>query len=333
MDEARTGPGGGSGAMGDGVDPTQSGSAENTGLRDRARESVREARDRAMTQVRERTDGARQSATRMVDERKRTLADSVHALASAFDAAANSLSEGQQGRLADWTRELSGRAHRMASYLEEQDTRGLVNDLEDTARRHPTAFLGTTFAAGLAAGRFLRATQRTDTGVASEGTVDFDFHPDAALLADDRPEAASFGGSTLGYTASGAASTAGDSTLGSGGPRGLSATDRESFGGGYGNPGSGYGTTGSSVGATRSGLGDQGFGPTLTGRDRGLSGAGHVGTGGAALASRAPGSGPIGSGAGGLKEGGAIGDPLDSTDPDDANSDGSSTPQRPAGGA
>lgn len=308
MDEARTGPGGGSGAMGDGADPTQSEVSANRGLRDRAKESVRDAREKAMTQVRERTDGARQSATRMVDERKRTLADSVHALASAFDAAANSLSEGQQSRLAEWTRELSGRAHRMASYLDEQDTRGLVSDLEDTARRNPTAFLGTTFAAGLAAGRFLRATQRTDTGI--EGGADIDFHPEAALLADDRPEATSFSAST------------GASSSGLSGTQGLSATDRESLGGGYGNPGSGYGTTGSNVGATRSGLGDQGFGPTVTGTTRGLSGAGHIGTGGAALASRAAGSAPIGKGTGGLNDGGVVGDaPASKSFEDDGSSD------------
>ncbi len=309
MDEARTGPDiGGSGAMGDGADPTR-GEASANGLRDRAKESVREAREKAMTQVRERTDGARQSATRMVDERKRTLADSVHALASAFDAAANSLSDGQQGRLAEWSRELSGRAHRMASYLEEQDTGALVSDLEDTARRHPAAFLGTTFAAGLAAGRFLRATQRTDTGSVPEGGVDFDFHPDAALLADDRPEAASFGDSTTGYTASG-----------------TSSSERTSFGGGYGNPGSGYGTTGSSVGATRSGPGDQGFGPTLTGSARGLPGAGHIGTGGAGLASRAAGSAPIGAGTGGLNDGGVIGDDLSSANRDDSGTTGDDSP-------
>lgn len=324
MDEARTGPGGGSGAMGDGVDPTRSEASANPGLRDRAKDSVREAREKAMTQVRERTDSARQGATRMVDERKRTLADSVHALASAFDAAANSLSDGQQNRLADWSRELSGRAHRMASYLEEQDTRALVNDLEDTARRHPTAFMGTTFAAGLAAGRFLRSTQRTDTGVAGENGVDFDFHPDAALLADDRPEAASFGDSSTGYTASGATSQPERS-----GSFGVSATDRESLGGGYGNPGSGYGTTGSSVGATRSGRGDQGFGPTVTGPNPGLSGAGHIGTGGAALASRAAGSAPSNPDLGGVNQGGAIGDPLDST----SVNDDESTDPRTSGGA
>ncbi len=292
MDQAQTGPGSGGGERGLGEDPTRLEASATPGLREKARESVRDAREQVMTQVRERTDSARQGATRMVDERKQTLSGSVHALASAIDAAAASLSDGNQSRLAEWTRELSGRAHRIASYLDEHDTRGLVTDLEGSARSHPAAFIGTSFAAGLAAGRFLRATSRSDdaSGVTGEQSVGFEFHADDALLAGD--------------------------------------TGSTSRGGGYGNPGSGYGTTGSSLGATRSGPGDGGFGPTLTAPGRsGTAGTGHIGTGGAALASRAAGSAPIGSGTGGLNEGGSIGDDLKSTD-----SDGSSTSQRPAGG-
>jgi hypothetical protein len=274
MDEARSGPGleSGSGAMGDGTGASRSEASANPGLKQQAMESVRGAREQVMGQVREQAGTAREGAARMVDERKKTLAGSVHALASAFDAAAASLSDGNQARLAELTRDLSGRAQRIASYLEEQDTRGLVTDLEGTAREHPAAFLGTTFAAGLAAGRFLRSSSSaTDTGLpaTSERGVDFEFHPDAALLSD---------GST-GYSASGST-------------------------GGYGNPGSGYGTTGSSVGATRTGPGDAGFGPTRTDSDGDeLRAGGHVGTGGAAMASRAAGSAPIGSGTGGVNAG------------------------------
>ena len=316
MDEARSGPGGGSGAMGDGADPTQRAASANPGLRDRAMESVRGVREQAMTQVRERAGAAAEGATHMVDERKRTLAESVHALATAFDAAASSLTEGQQTRLAGWTRELSGRAHRIATYLEQQDTRGLVTDLEGTAREHPTAFLGTTFAAGVAAGRFLRASSATDTGLGGEQGVDFEFHPDAALLADESTGFSSAG--STGATGESFGSRLGETPSGT---TGFSAS-------GYGNPGSGYGTTGSSVGATRSGPGDAGFGPTRTARasTNELNAPGHIGTGGAALASRAAGSAPIGSGTGGLNEGGSIGDDLNTTDDTTSNS------QRPTSG-
>lgn len=181
MDEAQSGPADGSGIGATGMgDTTRSEPSANPGLKQQAIESVRDARE----QVRERAGAARDSATRMVDERKRTLAESVLALASAFDAAAASLSEGNQTRMADWSRELSGRAHRIAGYLEEQDTRGLVTDLEGTARQHPTAFLGSTFAAGLAAGRFLRSSSATDTGLpaTTDPGVGFGYEADDTLL-------------------------------------------------------------------------------------------------------------------------------------------------------
>ena len=180
MDEARIEPeiGSASSAMRERWDaPPPSIAPANPGLRKQVTDSVREAREQVTTQVREHVGTAKDSATRMVDERKRTLTDSVQALASAFEAAATSLNDGNQARLADWTRELSGRARRIASYLEEQDTRGLVTDLEGTAKQNPTAFLGTSFAAGLAAGRFLRSSVRaTDTGALG------DFHPDPARV-------------------------------------------------------------------------------------------------------------------------------------------------------
>ena len=269
------GPAGGGGAEGGGDDLVRREPGAKRGLKQQAKESVRDAREQVMTQVRDRKEEAKQSATRMVDERKRTLADSVSALAGAFDAAASSLGEENQQRLAQWTRELSGRARRIASYLEQNDTRGLVTDLEGTAREHPATFVGTSFAAGLAAGRFLRSSTRDQDATAGDQGVDFEFHPDAALVAGGTGE--------------------------SGGTQRFSDDDTGNRGGGYGNPGTGFGTTGSSLGATRTGFGDAGFGPTRTAdADSTANGydvnRGQVGTGGAAMASRAAGSAPASGG-------------------------------------
>lgn len=236
-DQALGGAGTYGGATGDGGDLARREPGANPGLRQQAKESVRDAREQVKTQVRERSDQAKESASRAVDDRTHTLSEGVSAVAAAFDAAASSLGERQQERLAGWTRELSDRARRIASYLDESDARGLVTDLEGTARQHPTAFVGTSFAAGLAAGRFLRASAHDDRASTSTGEA------------------------------------------------------------GFGNPGSGYGTTGSSVEATRTGLGDAGFGPTRTATDDAQTNGfdvnrGHVGTGGAAMASRAAGGAP-----------------------------------------
>ena len=175
-----------------------------------------------------------------------------------------------------------------------------MTDLEGTARQHPAAFLGTTFAAGLAAGRFLRASSSTDTGLSStaERGVDFEFHPDAALLADDTTGTESFGGSTGGL-----GSTGGYAASGSTG--GFGSTNELGSSAGPGSTGATGETFGSRLGETPAGGYSAGASSTTTG---------HVGTGGAAMASRAAGSAPIGSGTGGLNEGGAIGDDLRARD-------------------
>lgn len=204
-----------------------------------AKGSVREMRDDLKSQVRERTDDAKHSVDRFATERKHTFAGTIEALATAFDSAASTLSEREERRLADWTREISGRARRLASYLEENDTRGLVTDLEGSAREHPAAFVGSSFAAGLAAGRFLRSSSRSDASermkAAGELDLEVELEREAtdSLQGDTRPTDPAFG-------ASGAA------------------------GGGYGNTGTGYGTTGADVGMTREAPGDAGFGPTRT---------------------------------------------------------------------
>ncbi|HUF11771.1 MAG TPA: hypothetical protein VMN78_01560 [Longimicrobiales bacterium] len=227
-DQALNGAGGSGGATGDGGDLARREPGTDAGFKQQAKDSVRDARQQVKTQVRERTDQVKQSANRMVDERTHTLSESVNALAAAFDAAASSLGDRRQERLAGWTRDLSGRARRIATYLDQADTRGLVTDLEGTAREHPAAFVGTSFAAGLAAGRFLRASTRDDRSSATDRGVEVEFEPDAALMADR-------------------------------------ATSEAAGSSGYGNSGTGYGTTGSGVAATRTGPGDVGFGPTRTG--------------------------------------------------------------------
>lgn len=178
-DQALNGTAGGGGATSQVDDLARREPSAKPGLKQQAKDSVRDAREQVMTEVRDRKDQAKESATRMVDERKHTLSESMSALASAFDAAASSLGEENQQRLAEWTREFSGRARRISSYLEQNDTRGLVNDLEDTARENPTAFVGTSFAAGLAAGRFLRASAR-DGAEAAGG-----YSTSAPRLSDD----------------------------------------------------------------------------------------------------------------------------------------------------
>lgn len=83
----------------------------------------------------------------------------ANALAQALRAAGDSLRDQGQDRLAGWSGSAAGEVERVSSYLEHEDSRALMHDLEDMARRNPGAFIGLSFAAGLTAGRFLRASE------------------------------------------------------------------------------------------------------------------------------------------------------------------------------
>jgi len=119
--------------------------------------SAREAKQEVKERARDVKDDVQERALNAAERRKGSLAESVNALASALEAAASRLDEQQERRLAGWTRDASSRVERMAGYLRENDMQGLTRDLRSTARENPAAFVGTSFAAGLAAGRFLRA--------------------------------------------------------------------------------------------------------------------------------------------------------------------------------
>jgi hypothetical protein len=52
----------------------------------------------------------------------------------------------------------------MSDYLEKENPDALMGDAERVARDHPVTFLGSSFAAGIAAGRFLRASRARSSG-------------------------------------------------------------------------------------------------------------------------------------------------------------------------
>ncbi|CAL9676979.1 hypothetical protein SUDANB1_07953 [Streptomyces sp. enrichment culture] len=54
------------------------------------------------------------------------------------------------------------RGHRAADYLDTRGVGGLVDDLQDFARRRPGAFLGGAVVAGFAVGRLAKAGSKTD---------------------------------------------------------------------------------------------------------------------------------------------------------------------------
>jgi len=101
----------------------------------------------------------KETAKQEIDKRSDQVADGLDAVVRAMRAAADELEGDGQDRLAQYTRRAAGQVHRVTDYLHAEDTPAMLTDLETMARDNPGTFLGTSFAAGLAMGRFLHASK------------------------------------------------------------------------------------------------------------------------------------------------------------------------------
>lgn len=137
---------------------------------DEARDQMRELADQVEQEARARGEELRERMEAKGQEQKERAAGTADALADAIRAASTTLRDHHEERLGHFTDEFADQVERFSGYLRDNDVRGLMHNLEDVARRNPTAFLGGTLAAGLVAGRFLRASRRGD-GEHDEGGI------------------------------------------------------------------------------------------------------------------------------------------------------------------
>ena len=108
-------------------------------------------------------DQAKDQATSHADQQRQTLASGVQAVAHAFHSMGEDLRSKEQGPIAKYAAEMGqaigGQVEQLANYLRDRDVRQLISDTEDFARRSPAVFLGSAFALGLAASRFLKSSR------------------------------------------------------------------------------------------------------------------------------------------------------------------------------
>jgi hypothetical protein len=114
------------------------------------------------TEVRERAQEMKQEVRGRVEEKKQVASEKVHALARALRAAGDTLEDDGESALARYGRQAADQVERLASYIDGNDTSGMIRQFEHIARDNPAAFTGSTFAAGLLLGRFLRSSRPDD---------------------------------------------------------------------------------------------------------------------------------------------------------------------------
>ncbi|HEX8370542.1 MAG TPA: hypothetical protein VF604_18495 [Pyrinomonadaceae bacterium] len=207
------------------------------------------------------------NASTAIDDKKANLAQGLTSVADTLRQVGDTLkpAEGEPpaNKVAElttqYTESLSQQVEKISGYLERQDMRGLMSDLEGFARRNPAIFLGGAFALGILAARFLKSSNPNQALIKTSDVSDFDsgFDTTPSSLGSastgssfNEPSAGSFGqtGSSLGDK--------GDSFGGTSGAFDSEADNVRQF-----NTGSGAGSSTTSG----SGAGSIGTGSTATG--------------------------------------------------------------------
>jgi hypothetical protein len=110
---------------------------------------------------------AKEEAEKIATEKRSQAADRIGGYSSAIHDSARSLEE-KDPNIAWITHRAADRLERVADYMRNRDARQLRADVEDIARRHPAAFFGGLFVAGLVIGNLLKASNRTSSSASAE---------------------------------------------------------------------------------------------------------------------------------------------------------------------
>ena len=107
-------------------------------------------------------DQVQQQAGSRIDRRKDEAASEIEKVAGAVRQLGQGLGEQEQGPLVQYAAEYGRKAadglERFTNYLRQTDTKTLVTELENFARRQPAIVVGGAFLLGLAGARFLKSS-------------------------------------------------------------------------------------------------------------------------------------------------------------------------------
>jgi hypothetical protein len=122
-------------------------------------QTAKEAATKMKTAASNTASRVKDEAGKLAAETKDTTAGRIRTYSSAIHETASSLEE-KDPNIAWFTHRCADRLQGIADYMRNHDFSALRHDAEDVARRHPAAFFGGMFLAGLVIGNFVKASRR-----------------------------------------------------------------------------------------------------------------------------------------------------------------------------
>ena len=134
----------------------------------RAKASLHDLKDQVAGQAKEHAEAAKERLHGHAEERRNRLAENLRGVASGLNSAAGEIREKPETAAwqADGIARVSSVASQAADYLAEHDTKELLTDARDYAKRYPLATIGGALVLGLLGARLLKASDERDHGSA-----------------------------------------------------------------------------------------------------------------------------------------------------------------------
>jgi uncharacterized protein YjbJ (UPF0337 family) len=149
-------------------DPTREGyhtaSDARREVTSQAKETVGQVTEQAQQAAGQVVDQARQQVSSRLAGQKDRAAEGLTSVAQALRQTSQHLREQDQQNVTGYIESAASQVERVSNYLKHNDLGGLIDDVEQFARRQPALFLGGTFVLGLLGARFLKSS-RPATGV------------------------------------------------------------------------------------------------------------------------------------------------------------------------
>jgi ElaB/YqjD/DUF883 family membrane-anchored ribosome-binding protein len=146
-------------------------SAQPTGnVTDTAKDTLNQVKESAGSVATEAIGQVTDKAGSVLDEQKTNLASGITSVADSIRQVGENLSSSQENNqiaalAGKYGESLAGQVEKFSSYLNDKELRELMRDVEQFARRNPLVFVGSAFALGIFAARFLKSSsQKQNSG-------------------------------------------------------------------------------------------------------------------------------------------------------------------------
>lgn len=123
-----------------------------------AKASASQAWAQTQEKVGQATSQAQEKAKSQLGEQKDRVASGVESVAQALRRTSDQLQEEQPGAVSDYVSKAADKLADISTYIRQNNINDLLREAESFARREPAIFLGSAFALGVIAARFLKSS-------------------------------------------------------------------------------------------------------------------------------------------------------------------------------